>query len=119
MSRIQYFSCINSCLYFDTHEVLVNILKQVENRKTQLDAIKTELRARTRCRDDEIRVMAERMRGLEEIVHAQQEQMRLMLESMALSFAFIDKQFELNALTESKFAFIDKQVELNALTASK
>jgi len=86
-----------------TRAVLVGkILKQVKNIKNQLCEIKTELRARTRCRDDEIRAMAERMRGLEELVHAQQEQMRLMSESMALSFAFIDKQVELNALTASK-----------------
>ena len=41
---------------------------------------------------DTMRAMAERMRGLEELVHAQQEQMRLMSESTSQSFAFINKK---------------------------
>ena len=41
---------------------------------------------------DTMRAMAERTRGLEELVHAQQEQMRLMSESMSQSFAFIIKK---------------------------
>jgi hypothetical protein len=41
---------------------------------------------------DTMRAMAERTRGLEELVHAQQEQMRLMSESMSQSFEFINKK---------------------------
>jgi len=64
------------------------IADEITALKTQLGALRAEMMPHL----DNMRTMAERMRGLEELVHAQQEQMRLMSESMALSFAFINKK---------------------------